>query len=121
MTDPLRVMIVDDEAPAREGLRIRLRREPGVVVIGEYGNTELALEALSVDPPDVLFLDIEMPGLDGFAFLARAADTPLPAVVFVTAHDEHAVKGFEVRALDYLLKPVEQERLQECLSRAREY
>ncbi len=118
--DPLRVLIVDDEPLAREGLRIRLRREPDVLVIGEYGDAEAALRAMATDPPDVLFLDIELPGANGFELLERVADEAMPIVVFVTAYDQHAVHAFEARALDYLLKPVEQERLRESLDRARE-
>ena len=121
MSRLLRVMIVDDEAPAREGLRLRLKKEPDVAIIGEYADAATALAEIRRDPPDVLFLDIEMPGLNGFALLESAGETPLPAVVFVTAHDSHAVKAFDVRALDYLLKPVEQERLREALARARDY
>ena len=112
-------MLVDDEPHAREGLRIRLRKEPDVLVIGEFGNAESALEAIASDMPDVLFLDIEMPGTSGFAMLERARLGPLPVVIFVTAYDQHAVRAFEARALDYLLKPVEQERLRESLDRAR--
>ncbi|HEY2897895.1 MAG TPA: LytTR family DNA-binding domain-containing protein, partial [Gemmatimonadaceae bacterium] len=118
--DPLRVMIVDDEAHAREGLRLRLKREPGVIVIGEFGDVEMALRAIASDSPDVLFLDIEMPGSNGFALLERAPAGSLPVVVFVTAYDQHAARAFDARALDYLLKPVEQERLRESLARARE-
>ena len=118
--DPLRVMIVDDEAHAREGLRIRLRREPDVLVIGEHGDAEVALRAIASDAPDVLFLDIEMPGSDGFAMLERMNGAAIPIVIFVTAYDQHAVRAFDARALDYLLKPVEQERLRESLHRARE-
>ena len=121
MSEVLRVVIVDDEAPAREGLRLRLRKEPDVAIIGEYADAATALAEIRRDPPDVLFLDIEMPGLNGFALLKSAGEVPLPAVVFVTAHDAHAVKAFDVRALDYLLKPVEQTRLREALDRAREY
>jgi two-component system LytT family response regulator len=113
-------MIVDDESHAREGLRIRLRREPDVLVIGEFGDVESALEAMASDMPDVLFLDIEMPGANGFTLLERAKSGQLPIVIFVTAYDQHAVRAFEARALDYLLKPVEQERLRESLHRARE-
>ena len=113
-------MIVDDEPHAREGLRIRLRREPDVLVIGEFGDAESALGAMASDMPDVLFLDIEMPGANGFALLERARAGPMPIVIFVTAYDRHAVQAFEARALDYLLKPVEQERLRESLHRARE-
>ena len=116
--DPLRAMIVDDEAHAREGMRIRLKREPDVLIIGEYGDAESALRAIAEDAPDVLFLDIEMPGADGFALLARAGAGALPAVIFVTAHDTHAVRAFGARALDYLLKPVEQPRLRASLDRA---
>ena len=118
--DPLRVMIVDDEAHAREGLRLRLKREPDVLVIGEFGNADAALTALASDSPDVLFLDIEMPGTNGFGLLERAPAGSLPVVVFVTAYEQHAVRAFDARALDYLLKPVEQERLRESLARARE-
>lgn len=121
MTTQLRVMIVDDEAPAREGLRIRLRKEPDVTVIGEFGDAKSALAAIRADRPDILFLDIEMPGLDGFGLLSSAAESKPPAVVFVTAHDAHAVRAFDVRALDYLLKPVEQSRLREAIDRAQEY
>jgi two-component system, LytTR family, response regulator len=118
--DPLRVMIVDDEAHAREGLRLRLKREPDVLVIGEFGDGDSALWAIASDSPDVLFLDIEMPGTNGFALVERAPAGSLPIVVFVTAYDQHAVRAFDARALDYLLKPVEQERLRETLARARE-
>ncbi len=121
MSAPLRAIIVDDEAPAREGLRIRLKREADIVVLGEFGDAAQALAAIRADPPDVLFLDIEMPGLDGFGLLSRTAGVAMPAVIFVTAHDAHAVRAFEVRALDYLLKPVEQDRLHEAIVRARNY
>lgn len=113
-------MIVDDESHAREGLRIRLRREPDVLVIGEFGDAESALHAIASDSPDVLFLDIEMPGTNGFALLEGASEGSMPVVIFVTAYDQHAVRAFDARALDYLLKPVEQERLRESLARARE-
>jgi two-component system, LytTR family, response regulator len=116
---PLRVMIVDDEALAREGLRLRLRREPDVLVLGEFPSAALALEAMRAERPDVLFLDVQMPEVDGFALLRHAAGGPLPLVVFVTAHDRYALRAFGVEALDYLLKPVEQARLREALDRAR--
>lgn len=118
--DPLRAMIVDDEPHAREGLRIRLRREPDVLVIGEYGDASSALKAIESDAPDVLFLDIQMPGGSGFDLLERLKGAAMPIVIFVTAFDQHAVRAFDARALDYLLKPVEQERLRESLDRARE-
>jgi two-component system LytT family response regulator len=114
-------MIVDDEAPAREGLRLRLKREADVVVLGEFGDAERALNAIATDPPDLVFLDIQMPGMDGFQLMEKGSGLNMPPVVFVTAHDKHAVEAFGARALDYLLKPVEQERLHESLERAREY
>lgn len=120
MTQLLRVMIVDDEAPAREGLRLRLKREDDVLIIGEFGDVRSAIAEIERDAPDVLFLDIEMPVLDGFDVLKRTSKA-VPAVVFVTAHDEHAVRAFDARAFDYLLKPVEQARLHETLGRAREH
>lgn len=121
MSTPLRVVIVDDEAPAREGLRIRLNREADVAVIGEYGDVSRAIEAIRADPPDLLFLDIEMPQVDGFAMLSRLETCSLPVVVFVTAHPDHAVRAFGVPAMDYLLKPVDPERLAEAIARARAY
>lgn len=121
MVAPFRAMIVDDEAPAREGLRLRLRKEPDVTVVGEFPDAASALAAIREDPPDILFLDIEMPGADGFALLARVSPNSLPVVIFVTAHDSHAVRAFDIRATDYLLKPVEQPRLREAIDRAREY
>jgi len=119
MKAPLRVMLVDDEAPAREGLRLRLQREENLTILGEFADARSALDALRSDAPDVLFLDISMPGLDGFALLDRLGDMLPATIVFVTAHDEHAVRAFSVRAMDYLLKPVEQVRLHETLERVR--
>lgn len=121
MTGPIRVMIVDDEALAREGMRLRLRAEPDVVVVAEHGDPRQALAAIAEDPPDLLFLDVQMPGIDGFDLLEQARDKPMPLVVFVTAHEQHAVRAFGVRALDYLLKPVDPDRLRETVARAREH
>lgn len=120
MTQLLRVMIVDDEAPAREGLRLRLKREADILIVGEFADVRSALSAMADDAPDVLFVDIEMPVHDGFALLAETR-TVVPAVVFVTAHDQHAVRAFGARAFDYLLKPVEQARLHDTLERVREH
>ena len=121
MTPLLRAVIVDDEAPAREGLRLRLKREPDVLVLGEFADARSALAAIQIDTPDVLFLDISMPDIDGFGLLDRLGDSIPPAIVFVTAHDEHAIKAFRARAIDYLLKPVEQAQLRETLERVREH
>ncbi len=119
MTEPLRVILIDDEPLAREGLRLRLAREPDVVILGEFADVASALAAVRADPPDVAFVDIRLRGGDGFDFVERAADVHIPAIVFVTAFEEHAVRSYAVGALDYLLKPVEQERLRETLRRVR--
>jgi two-component system LytT family response regulator len=119
MSAVLRAMIVDDEAPAREGLRLRLNEAGGVEILGEYSGVGAVLDALRTETPDLIFLDIQMPGLDGFALLERTAQRPPPLIVFVTAHQAHAVRAFDAEAFDYLLKPVEQRRLQETLARSR--
>ena len=106
---PLKVLLVDDEPPARARLRRMLEALDDVAVVGEAGDGEEALTFLSHTTADALLLDVQMPRLDGLALAARWAD--LPPIVFVTAHSEHAVKAFEVRAVDYLLKPVREERL----------
>jgi two-component system LytT family response regulator len=115
----MRVMIVDDEAPAREGLRLRLRNEAGVTIIGEFADVRRAMESLRTDVPDVLLLDIEMPAASGFSLVEQLGDR-CPIVIFVTAHESHALRAFGVQALDYVLKPVEQHRLRQALDRARE-
>ena len=117
--EPMRVMIVDDEAPAREGLRLRLRNEPGVTIIGEFPDVRRAMETLRTDLPDVLLLDIEMPAATGFSLVEQLGDRR-PIVIFVTAHESHALRAFGVQALDYVLKPVEQSRLRQALDRARD-
>ena len=116
----LRVLIVDDEAPAREGLRLRLQREPGVTVVGEAESAAQANALIASLSPDLVLVDVEMPGATGFSVVAHPSGTEGPQFVFVTAHAEYAVKAFAVRAADYLLKPVEQSRLRESLARARE-
>jgi two-component system LytT family response regulator len=113
----LRVMIVDDEALARQGLRAELQSQPGVEVCGEAGSMEQALEAIPAIAPDALFLDIRMPRGDGFALLNELAEPP--PVVFVTAHSEYAVEAFDIQAVDYLLKPVRPGRLGKAVARLR--
>src|SRR5439155_7420787 len=113
----LRVMIVDDESPARSLLREYLAAEPDVQLAGECTNGFEAVKAIGELAPDLILLDIQMPKLDGFEVL-ELLETP-PAVVFVTAYDEYALKAFEVHALDYLLKPVGRERLREALGQVR--
>jgi two-component system LytT family response regulator len=115
----IRALIVDDEPPARELIATLLRDEPDVEVVGECANGRSAVAAVERLSPDLVFLDIQMPGLDGFGVLAQLPAERWPLVVFVTAYDEHAVRAFEVHALDYLLKPFEFDRLREAVKRAR--
>jgi two-component system LytT family response regulator len=113
----LRAVIVDDERPARELLREYLGREAGVEVVAECANGFEAVKVIGEQRPDLVFLDIQMPKLDGFEVLELI--DPGPEVVFVTAYDEYALKAFEVHAVDYLLKPFARERLSEALALAR--
>lgn len=117
--DEIRVLIVDDELPARERLARMLADVAGVTVVGEAGNGAEAIDASARLQPDVVLLDIRMPGMDGIeaARHLNALEEP-PAVVFVTAHDEHALAAFEAQALGYLLKPVRQEKLARAVQRA---
>lgn len=114
----LRVALVDDEAPARALLREYLAAQPGVEIVAECANGFEAVRAVEESRPDLLLLDIQMPGLSGFDVLELTGREV--AVVFVTAYDEHAVRAFEVHAVDYLLKPFSPERLGEALGRARQ-
>ena len=114
---PLRILIVDDERLARSRARRMVEEAGGATVVGEAGSAAEARTAIATLTPDLLLLDIQMPGEDGFALL-RSLD-PRPAVVFVTAFDHYAVRAFEENAVDYLLKPFRRERLVEALERAR--
>jgi two-component system LytT family response regulator len=113
----MKAMIIDDEPPARRELRRLLTGFPWVEVVGEAGNIDQAAEMVETLTPELLFLDIQMPGGSGFDLLTRLED--VPQVIFTTAYDEHAVRAFKVDALDYLLKPIEPARLAEALSRVR--
>lgn len=115
----IRALIVDDEPLARRSLRQHLAVQPGLEVAGECGNVADALAAVRRERPDLLFLDIELPGADGFELIRELGAEVPPVVVFVTAYDEHAVRAFRVHALDYLLKPVEAEHLKETVRHAR--
>lgn len=115
----LRVVIVDDEPLARDCMRLALRGAPEVTIVAECGDGAAAVEAIQRRAPDIVFLDVQMPGLDGFAVLERIDPAAMPAVVFVTAFDAHAIRAFEVNALDYVLKPFPDERLLAALDRAR--
>ena len=117
--EAIRILIVDDEQPARERLARMLADMPDVAVVGEAGNGAATIDACARLMPDIVLLDIRMPGMDGIetARHLNALDEP-PAVIFVTAHDEHALAAFEAQALGYLLKPVRQEKLARALQRA---
>jgi two-component system LytT family response regulator len=116
----LRVLVVDDEPLARDCVRLALGGEPAVEVVGECTDGEAAVEAIRELRPDVVFLDVQMPGLDGFGVVERVGVEQMPSVVFVTAYDTHAIRAFEVHALDYVLKPFENDRLLAALRRARD-
>ena len=115
----IRTLIVDDQLIAREALRRLLKNEPDVEIIGLPASGQEAVEAITNLAPDLVFLDVQMPDLDGFGVLAAIDLRPMPIIIFVTANDDFAVRAFEVHALDYLLKPVSHDRFQTALGRAR--
>jgi two-component system LytT family response regulator len=115
----IRTLIVDDEPLARQRLRRLLEADPDVVVLGECGDGGQAVTDLRELRPDLVFLDVQMPVLDGFGVLRELGGEALPAVIFVTAHDRYALKAFEVHALDYLLKPFDKARFAGALERAK--
>lgn len=117
---PLQVLLVDDEPAANLLLRTLLKRHTDVTVIGEAESGREAITAIRDRVPDLVFLDVQMPMVDGFGVVRAVGPSRMPAVVFVTAHDEFAVRAFEVSAIDYLLKPVSPRRLEQAVSRARE-
>jgi two-component system, LytTR family, response regulator len=119
MTVPLRALIVDDERLAREKVRRLLEAEADVVIVGECGSGAEAVAVLRSASVDLVFLDIQMPGLSGFDVLREVGPSLMGRVVFVTAHDEFAVRAFDVQALDYLLKPFDSARFREALGRVR--
>ena len=114
----VRVLIVDDEAVARRRIRRLLAAEPDVTVVGECADGASALKAMTGDKPDLAFLDVQMPELDGFEVVQSVPPAQLPGVVFVTAFDRYALRAFDVQAIDYLLKPFTRERFRTALSRA---
>jgi two-component system LytT family response regulator len=116
---PMRIAIVDDEPLARLRLRRLLAAQPGIASVNDYDSGEALLTAWRDMPADVVFVDVQMPDLDGFAAIEQLPP-PRPPVVFVTAHAEHAVQAFEIAATDYLVKPVSAERLADSLRRIRE-
>jgi len=115
----VRVLIVDDEPLARRGVRAKLRKFPDVDIVGECSDGAAAVESILKLTPDLVFLDVQMPGMDGFEVLRALPAERLPVVIFLTAFERHALRAFEFHALDYLLKPLEDERFVAAVDRAR--
>jgi len=116
---PLTTLIVDDEPLAREGLRMLVSRDPEVTAIHEAKDGREAVAMIRNTQPDLVLLDVQMPEMDGFAVVQDVGAERMPAVVFVTAHDQYAIQAFEINAIDYLLKPVTEERFAQALARAK--
>ena len=119
--EALRAIVVDDESLARKGLRIRLEQIAGIEIVGECVNGKEALNSVTELKPDIMFLDIQMPGMSGFDVVSNLQQDNMPLVVFVTAFDQYAVEAFDVHAVDYLLKPIDDERLTDAVKRAQEH
>lgn len=116
----VRTLIVDDEPLARDRLRQLLRNEPEIEIVGECADGREAVAVIQKTPPDLIFLDVQMPELDGFGVVEAIGAESAPVIVFVTAHDKFALRAFEIHAVDYLLKPFDRERFQKALHRALE-
>ncbi|NNC47680.1 MAG: response regulator transcription factor [Sphingomonas sp.] len=116
----LRTILVDDEKLAIQGLQLRLEAHDDIEVVATAANGREAIRQIKTHKPDLVFLDIQMPGFDGFSVISGLMDVEPPLIVFVTAYSEHAVKAFEAKAVDYLVKPVDENRLAETLERVRE-
>src|SRR5947209_5147747 len=116
----IRALIVDDEQLARQRVRLLLDEEPDVEVISESVDGFDAVDQIQATRPDLVFLDVQMPEMDGFEVLRRVPQTSLPVVIFTTAYDQHALRAFEASALDYLLKPFKPTRFKESVQRARD-
>jgi two-component system LytT family response regulator len=115
----IKVLVADDEPLARERLTGLLSQEPDIEVVGQARDGEEAITAIHDDTPDLVFLDVQMPQMNGFDVIEAVGTDKMPLVIFVTAYDQHALKAFQVRALDYLLKPFDRERFKDALQRAR--
>jgi two-component system LytT family response regulator len=120
-TTPIRALLVDDEVLARLALRQALEAHSDVAVVGEGGNATEAMQVIEALKPDLIFLDIRMPGMDGFKLLHELKPDVLPMVVFATAYGQHALRAFNANALDYLLKPIDQERFDQMMVRVRRH
>ncbi|SMF61389.1 LytR/AlgR family response regulator transcription factor [Allosphingosinicella indica] len=116
----IRTILVDDEPLATQGLRLRLERHPDVEVIDTCSNGREAIRAVKTHKPDLVFLDIQMPGFDGFSVIQGLLEVDPPLFVFVTAYSDHAIRAFDAQAIDYLMKPVEEDRLADTMDRVRQ-
>lgn len=119
MAEKIKTLIVDDEPLARRNLRLLLERDPQIEILGECRNGKEAVKAIETSRPDLIFLDIQMPEMDGFDVLEHVGAEFIQAIIFVTAFDQYALKAFSVHALDYLLKPYDDERFTQALQRAK--
>jgi len=117
----IRTLIVDDEVLSRRGVELRLRDAPDFEIVAQCANGREAVAAIQQFKPEVVFLDIQMPGMSGFEVLARLPQESMPVVVFITAYDQYAIQAFEARAVDYLLKPIDDARFVAALVRVREH
>ena len=117
--DPIHVLVADDEAPARQRLMDLLAKDTRVSNVAEAADGEAAVEAIQRQQPDLVFLDVQMPELDGLGVIEAIGATEMPLTVFVTAYDQHAIRAFEANALDYLLKPFSDERFEATMGRAK--
>ena len=115
----MRALIVDDEPLARRGVALMLRRFKDIEIVGECGDGHSAVERILAQSPDVVFLDIQMPGMDGFEVLRALPAENLPGIIFLTAYEQHVLRAFDVHALHYLLKPVDDTRFAAAIGRAR--
>src|ERR1700691_3507608 len=113
------ILVVDDEAPARQRLVDLLKKDPQVGGVSEAANGKAAVEIIGREAPDLVFLDVQMPELDGLQVIETVGAAAMPLTVFVTAYDQHAIRAFEANALDYLLKPFSDERWEAALARAK--
>ena len=119
--DSIRVVVVDDENLARQRIRRLMTDFPDMQIVDECGDGESAVKSVRKNRPDLLFLDVRMPGMDGFAVLDSLEPELIPVTIFVTAYDQYALKAFEAQAIDFLLKPFDRERFGKAVERARQY
>src|SRR5713226_7015708 len=118
-SNKLRTLIIDDEPLARTRVREKLQGDDEIEIIAECGNGREAIAAINAEAPDLIFLDVQMPELDGFAVLQAVPTEKIPLVIFMTAYDQYAVRAFDVYAIDYLLKPFNSDRLARAVARAK--